>query len=659
MKRQALRRMLSGFLAAVMVAALLPVTAMAVSEPGENSDQYKYAKSIQDELNEGIESDDMLYTLGGPYPLKDSDLYTYIVDQSYTDESTGTMISDTRYVIVPGIGGSDYNVPNYNNGNNGQPWAGTGSLSGIYIAKGVTGIGSYAFSGKTNVQKVEFQDASHLTYVGENAFSGLSSAAFTDEGNQDDPDTLNLSNVETLGSYAFSGCSQIEGVELGGSITAVEDGEETLNKIPEYAFQGTGLDTIDIPESVTVIGAHAFENCQLSELTLPSNLKEIEGYAFARPAGSPNTALTELTIPASVTTIGAHAFYNYQGLAMVTIEGNSLTTVEAGAFGDSEFTAHTREGEIDVGGQMITATLGTIFVAAGEADLDALLKNNENCYMGEVSPMVLVPGKGTPPTCETQGREAYRLTHGDDEAYYYRVLPALGHDYQFHELVAATCESGSYDLYVCANDESHTEHRNIQDDSTGHHYVLKSISNTAMADGTTTFVWECTNDNHGDEDQCEKELNIPITTNSLAADTTMTLGDLEALLPDVENGELHLADDVDESSPITTLTTAVHVEFVPDQISYSQYSGVQAVDAFNDQDLTLAVNAEKALLDFSGVSFGGTSVFVDTANPAGTAITVQRGSLPADVKYESPVYSIVEAANRHDYRVEDGTEYWR
>ena len=205
--------------------------------------------------------------------------------------------------------------------------------------------------------------------------------------------------------------------------------------------------------------------------------------------------------------------------------------------------------------------------------------------------------------------------------------------------VSATCEADAYDLYVCSHDENHTERRDIEEGShTGHQYQLTGISSLNMNDGTTTFTWECQNDNHGKEDLCEKTLIISITTESLDADTTMTLGDLEELLPKVDGGELHLAGDVSKETPITADDTTVHVEFVPDSVKYAGYTGVEAVDAFGGQDLTLALEVEKAKLDFSGVSFMGTRVFVDTGNPTGSPITVQRGSLPEDVTAGNPIY---------------------
>ncbi len=40
------------------------------------------------------------------------------------------------------------------------------------------------------------------------------------------------------------------------------------------------------------------------------------------------------------------------------------------------------------------------------------------------------------------------------------VIPAMGHKYEFRETVAPTCTEKGYDLYVCANNATHTEKRN-------------------------------------------------------------------------------------------------------------------------------------------------------------------------------------------------------
>ena len=345
MKRQALRRLLSGFLAAVMVAALLPVTAMAASEP--TGEALKWVNDAVDEINGALPEGSNQYISTGWSQLGTSDLYCNVYTRTVV--IPGQEISfDSMVFIMPGNEANSANcaMPDYES----LPtlWGGS-NASQIFIGAGVTGIGSNAFVGMDTVDQVTFQDASDLTYVGENAFSGLSSAAFTDEGNQDDPGTLDLSHVTRLGSYAFSGCSQIDGVMLGGSITAVETPEDgvdpvvTPNKIPKRAFSGVQLDTVTIPEGITEIGVGAFAgNRAASAISLPSTLVTIGDEAFACSIDGNNEGVRELTIPEKVSYIGTNAFYGFTGLQTVTVESELLTSKEqvgSGAFGNDASSA--------------------------------------------------------------------------------------------------------------------------------------------------------------------------------------------------------------------------------------------------------------------------------------------------------------------------------
>ena len=190
-------------------------------------------------------------------------------------------------------------------------------LGQVYIEDEVTGIGSNAFGSMPTLETVVFEDASKLTYIGQRAFYDDDNAVFTDEGNEGENATLNLSGVTTMGEYAFYNCDKLTGVELGGNITAVEtvEGEvkETEHKIPNNAFNNSGLQTVTIPDGIVHIGDGAFGHTSLSkvgELVLPDGLKTIGDNAFVVTEGSGDTSvgITSLTIPSSVKSIGENAF---------------------------------------------------------------------------------------------------------------------------------------------------------------------------------------------------------------------------------------------------------------------------------------------------------------------------------------------------------------
>lgn len=115
---------------------------------------------------------------------------------------------------------------------------------------------------------------------------------------------------------------------------------EGLLSIGRMAFSQAGLESITIPDSVTDIGYGAFTSNaaplalvgSLTSVTLKEGLLNIGELAFSH-----SSSLKSIEIPASVSTIGASAFA-YSGLTSVTLN-DGLTTIGEGAFIDSSLTA--------------------------------------------------------------------------------------------------------------------------------------------------------------------------------------------------------------------------------------------------------------------------------------------------------------------------------
>ncbi len=655
------KRFVSLLLACTLLAGMLPLSASAaVSAPGEGSEQYKYAESILNKLNESITNEQEKYGLYGPALLADSELYTYSLQRSIYDKDSGKWTTDTQYILVPGVDAQNTTTPNYNGLNSGQPWA-ESNPSAIYIAEGVTGIGNYAFASQPSLNSVVFQDASDLTYIGQRAFYEDDNAVFTDEGNGDGT-TLDLSGVTTMGEYAFYNCDKLTGVELGGNITAVETVEgkvkETEHKIPNNAFNNSGLQTVTIPDGIQHIGDGAFGHTSLSkveDLVLPDGLKTIGDNAFVVTMGSGETGIgiTSLTIPSSVNSIGANAFSGRRNLAEVTVEddnvSNTQLTLGNAAFGFNESSAFSEWGSItdDRTGQKYEGTMGTKFYLP--ADLTEKFINGTNCYTGDIEPMKWV--KTQQPTCDTDGYHLYETTKKgayDDEGkplvlQYKYTIPMLGHDYQLKKSFSATCETNSYELWFCTRDETHTENRKIGEVSKpkGHNYQLTQVDDTEMGGGNdTTFTWVCQTKEHDDtRDSLDKTLEITIEPATIQANTSMTVGDLADMMPQVDGGKLSLAEDEKLDAALTTDTKPVRVVFTPDEVKYADYTNVGAVSEFNNADLTLEVNVSKAKLDFSSVRFGNCLVGINPGEEVNVPITIERGNLPEDVKAGAPVYT--------------------
>ena len=91
----------------------------------------------------------------------------------------------------------------------------------------------------------------------------------------------------------------------------------------------TNLESIIIPNSVTVIGDYAFSDCKgLTSITIPNSVTLICDFAFAYCSG-----LTSITIPNSVTSIRDSAFRFCIRLTSIEIP-DSVTSISSSAFWD-------------------------------------------------------------------------------------------------------------------------------------------------------------------------------------------------------------------------------------------------------------------------------------------------------------------------------------
>ena len=198
-------------------------------------------------------------------------------------------------------------------------------LKEVILPSTLKRIGSSAFEG-TSLAKVELP--SGLTYIGNNAFAN--NKALTEVA-------IPKSVISAYG--AFSGDENLKKVSF----------EEGTVEIPNGILSNTGIEEINLPSSVKIIGRDAFANnkaltkinlsdgvttikegafsgdSKLSDIQLPKNLMEISNNVF-----SGTTSLTNIDLPESVTHIGAGAFYQ-SGLTSIVLPKH-LTEIGSKAF---------------------------------------------------------------------------------------------------------------------------------------------------------------------------------------------------------------------------------------------------------------------------------------------------------------------------------------
>jgi hypothetical protein len=93
-----------------------------------------------------------------------------------------------------------------------------------------------------------------------------------------------------------------------------------LSELEAEAFRESGLTSIHLPASVTVIGDICFGGCSsLTSITFESGsqLSELPNRAFCE------SGLISIHLPASVTVIGEYCFSGYRKLVSITFESGS------------------------------------------------------------------------------------------------------------------------------------------------------------------------------------------------------------------------------------------------------------------------------------------------------------------------------------------------
>ena len=255
------KRIFSFVLAVLMIASLLPATALAVD--------------IVDSGTCGAKGSNLTWTLDSEGVL--------------TISGSGDM---------HGYGSSD------------APWYGSRSrVKSAVIAEGVTSIGESAFENCRSLTSVTIPNS--VTSIGWSAFfycKSLTSVTIPD-------------SVTSIGGGAFAWCTSLTGIWVteGNSHYSSDASGVLFSKDKTTLVQYPGaFAAYAIPDSVTSIGAGAFGGCtSLTSVTIPDSVTSIGGIAFGNCK-----SLTSVTIPDSVTSIGDGAFASCTSLTDVYYAGS-------------------------------------------------------------------------------------------------------------------------------------------------------------------------------------------------------------------------------------------------------------------------------------------------------------------------------------------------
>lgn len=134
--------------------------------------------------------------------------------------------------------------------------------------------------------------------------------------------------VKEIGSRAFQDCTSFSEMVLPNSIIRIQSRafddcdslqkitlSDTLQTIGAYAFAGTGLKTIALPDSLREIAECAFLSCRnLEEVKIPANIKYIRNSCF-----SCCESLSSVILPEGLLTIEAGAFNECVALTEIVL----------------------------------------------------------------------------------------------------------------------------------------------------------------------------------------------------------------------------------------------------------------------------------------------------------------------------------------------------
>ena len=200
------------------------------------------------------------------------------------------------------------------------------SLKSVELYEGIETIQKGGFYGCNSITEINIPHT--VTQIG---FCSKSTVTGVFEGCRNLKKVILSQKLKIIGNSSFAYCETLEDIDIPDTVTDIGADvftytglrkiklSNSMTEISRSCFETCDLENVVIPEGVTYIGESAFSDCvNLSIVELPSTLEHIGICAFG------HTGLKKLIIPARVSKIDVDAFDNCFDLERIFVDKENV-----------------------------------------------------------------------------------------------------------------------------------------------------------------------------------------------------------------------------------------------------------------------------------------------------------------------------------------------
>ena len=234
----------------------------------------------------------------------DNPVYKSVEGVLYTKDGSTLLVypkakPDTSYAFPEGL----LEIP-------ANAFSGNDTLTSVTFPASLVKIRDYAFYGCDQLTSVTFAASGRLVSIHYYAFHGTGLT-----------ELVLPASLEKIGEGAFQSCVALTSVTFPASASLVKIDDRAFSQCPVLAsftfpeglceigysaFYESGLTSLSLPSTLTLIEGHAFENClALQSVTIAEGTAQLD---VGESAFRACIALSSVTIPARTASIGSQAF---------------------------------------------------------------------------------------------------------------------------------------------------------------------------------------------------------------------------------------------------------------------------------------------------------------------------------------------------------------